>query len=225
MTTSTNETTKQVGGAFADALTLIRFLLTPVIMYLIITGWPGIQSAALITVLFIIAALTDVFDDMTGGAETARQRKLGWFDDIADLVLIFGCLIAMLIVVFRPMTDAGMNVVPWIFVVPAVVLILRDIVIAVVKGGQFRKYGLPETKWGTARIFLTMLGVLTLLAAPWITQLIGGYVVSGGEEEVSVSMIMTVWIVGSVILTLAAILSLVTAYQLLTDKSAPANDG
>ena len=93
MTTSTpNETeapedvisdeTIKGGGAIADILTLLRALLTPVIMFIIIKGgWPNPGTALLVSVLFIFAALTDIFDDYFGGAETAPSRTFGWFDD------------------------------------------------------------------------------------------------------------------------------------------------
>ncbi len=80
------ESTKS-GGAIADALTLVRLILTPVIMFVIIKGWPNLDMAVLATVLLIIAAATDFFDDYFGGTENAPHRKFGWFDDIADIMI------------------------------------------------------------------------------------------------------------------------------------------
>ena len=89
MNTSTNNDNSSPGGAFADGLTLVRFLLTPIVMLVILNGWPSNQMAIMASILFVIAAFTDIFDDLTGGAETARGRKLGWFDDIADTCLLY----------------------------------------------------------------------------------------------------------------------------------------
>ena len=96
MTISTNKTgetsSTATGGALADALTLIRLVLTPIIMMVIIKGWPNLDMAVLASVLFIVAALTDFFDDYFGGTEMAVHRKFGWFDDIADILLVIGTL-------------------------------------------------------------------------------------------------------------------------------------
>jgi len=94
MTISTNKTDEEestaAGGAIADALTLIRLVLTPIIMIIIIKGWPDLNMAILASFLFIIAAFTDFLDDYFGGTENAPNRKFGWFDDIADIVLVVG---------------------------------------------------------------------------------------------------------------------------------------
>ena len=102
MTISTNKVdenqTTATSGAIADALTLVRVVLVPVIMFLIIKGWPNLDMAVLASSLFIVAALTDFFDDYFGGTEKAVHRKFGWFDDIADILLVIGTLAAMLYV-------------------------------------------------------------------------------------------------------------------------------
>jgi hypothetical protein len=66
--TSDAEILTETRGAFADGLTLIRFILTPVIMAIIVMGWPSTQVAVLATALLIIAAVTDIFDDIIGGS-------------------------------------------------------------------------------------------------------------------------------------------------------------
>jgi len=115
MTISTNKTGENVstpiGGAIADALTVVRVCLTPVIMFIIIKGWPDLSMAILATGLLIIAAVTDFFDDYFGGTENAPNRKFGWFDDIADIVLVTGVLIALLVVTYKG------GVLGWMFAV------------------------------------------------------------------------------------------------------------
>jgi len=82
MTTSTpNEPSQdesgpnETGGMIADGLTVIRALITPIIMVIIVKGWPLPGYALLASIVFIGAALTDIFDDYFGGAETAIHRK------------------------------------------------------------------------------------------------------------------------------------------------------
>jgi len=70
--TSDAEILTETRGAFADGLTLIRFILTPVIMAIIVMGWPSTQVAVLATALLIIAAVTDIFDDIIGGSERSK---------------------------------------------------------------------------------------------------------------------------------------------------------
>ena len=221
MNTSTNEDHVHPGGAFADGLTLVRFLLTPIVMFLVITGWPGVDAAVLASILFTIAALTDIFDDMTGGAETSKARTLGWFDDIADTVLVTGTLAAMFWVLYRS-ESLG-----WIFAVPATILILRELIISLVKGRSLIKHGWPNTRLGNIRIFVTMLAVCLLLASPWITSWLNTASDEGanlyGTLEKSAASVWYIMI-GQGLLWIAALLSLVTGFFILTQKEGAAND-
>ena len=221
MNTSTNDDRVHTGGAFADGLTLIRLLLTPIVMFIVIQGWPGTDAAVLASILFTIAALTDIFDDMTGGAETSKNRGLGWFDDIADTVLITGTLAAMFWVLFSS------GHVGWIFAVPASVIILRELIIALMKGPSLIRNGWPETRLGNIRTFVTMLAVCLLLASPWITSWLNS---AAAEDAAMLGSLGTeaasVWyiLIGQGLLWLAALLSLITGFKILTTKNGPAND-
>ena len=167
MTISTNKTgetgSTATGGALADALTLIRLVLTPIIMMVIIKGWPNLDMAVLASVLFIVAALTDFFDDYFGGTEMAVHRKFGWFDDIADILLVIGTLAAMLYVTHKN------GLLAWTFAIPAGVIIIREILVGLVKGYEMTKTGWPETKFGDLKNGLVMLGTCLLVASPWLT--------------------------------------------------------
>lgn len=167
MTTSTNKVdenqTTATSGAIADALTLVRVVLVPVIMFLIIKGWPNLDMAVLASSLFIVAALTDFFDDYFGGTEKAVHRKFGWFDDIADILLVIGTLAAMLYVTHKN------GFLAWTFAIPAGVIILREGLVGLLKGYQMTKTGWPETRFGDLKNGLIMLGTCLLLASPWLT--------------------------------------------------------
>lgn len=258
MNTSTNETEieiKKAGGAFADGLTLIRLLLTPVVMYLIVAkGWPSINTALLVSALFAIAALTDIFDDLTGGAETSVYRKFGWFDDIADSVLMMGTLAAMMWVFFFAPGDNVLasgeiveNVkpaIPWLFIIPAALIIGREIIVGLVKGFELSRARGYENSLGNIKTAFIMLGTCILLASPWLTSWFseifgtGEKVPTGLDVANNLPQVMDntvfenylqttnyVWNGGLAILWIGAILSLVTGFTLLTRKVSPANDG
>ena len=170
MTTSTqsdtNETPhieRQKGGGFADVLTLLRALLTPIIMLIIIKGWPHPTYAAIASALFIFAALTDIFDDYFGGTETSQRRSFGWFDDIADIILVIGTLIAMSWVIHK----AGwLN---WLIAVPIAIFIGKEILTGMLKGFELSNLNPIEDNLATAKNALSMLAASVLLASPWIT--------------------------------------------------------
>ena len=128
MTTSTQNDDTPISGGIADILTLMRALLTPVIMFIIIKGWPLNGYAVLASALFFFAALTDILDDYFGGAETAPQRRFGWFDDIADIILVIGSLLAMAWVVYK---SGWMN---WMIAVPMALFIGKELLIGLTKG-------------------------------------------------------------------------------------------
>ena len=222
MTISTNKTgeitSTSTGGALADALTLIRLALTPIIMMVIIKGWPNLDMAVLASVLFIVAALTDFFDDYFGGTEMAVHRKFGWFDDIADIILVIGSLAAMLYVTHKN------GLLAWTFAIPAGVIILREVLVGLVKGYEMTKTGWPETKFGDIKNGLVMLATCILVASPWLTTWIDR-AIAGTDNAMDVygSTSPYVWLIGEGILWFAAIISIITGFKLLTTK-AVAND-
>ena len=222
MTISTNKTgeaeSTQAGGAIADALTLVRLVLTPVIMFIIIKGWPDINMAVLATFLLIIAAATDFFDDYFGGTENAPHRKFGWFDDIADIVLVVGVLISMLYV-----THKG-GVLGWMFALPAIAIIARELLVGLLKGYDMTKSGWPETNYGSLKNGLITLGTCLLVASPWITHWVDMTFSGKDNVDALVSASPQIWMIGQGVLWVAAVVSLITGFKILTTKAGPAND-
>lgn len=203
-----------VRGAFADGLTLIRLVLTPVVMAIIIMGWPALNAALLATFLLIIAALTDIWDDIIGGSERSAARQFGWFDDIADIVLIIGTLIALLFVVWQN------GVLGWAFAVPALLLIGREITVGLLKGYEFSKFGWPTTKWGWLKNTLTIFAVCILLSSPWLTAWIDMQRIDDGNVvEIFNTTSPHVWIAGQCLLWIAAIISIFTGFAILKGVS------
>lgn len=187
-----DENIKRSGGAFADGLTLIRALLTPVVMYLIIAkGWPSQNIAILVSVLFAVAALTDFFDDVTGGAENSVYRKFGWFDDIADTVLMIGTLAAMVwvfmsagapnIVALNDSIKISNPGVSMLFLVPVGIIIAREIIVGLVKGFELSKSRMYETGLGNLKTAMIMLGTCILLASPWLSPWLTSIFSKGGD--------------------------------------------
>ena len=213
-------------ATFADALTLLRAILTPVIMAVIILGWqatrdPGdyevfqrmLGASILASVLFGVAALSDAFDDLLGGPETAGFRRFGWFDDIADMILVVGTLIALLIATHN-VGALGLGL-----IIPAAVIIAREVLVALVKGYEFARAGLPSTTWGTIKNALAMVSTLLLVASPWLTNWIDK--MRAGDDPMAVfgSTSAYVWNAGLFGLWATAILSVVTAVMMFTRKT------
>lgn len=201
------------GGAFADGLTLVRLGVTPVIMALILWQWPDPQVAILASFLFIVAAVTDIFDDWFGGGSRSLLRRYGYLDDIADTVLIVGSLIALAIVLYRN------GLMHSAFIVPVVVLVVREILVGLLKGFELSRYGWPDNFMSNAKVAFAMLGTTLLVGSPWLTQLWDR--IRAGEDRVmevySVGSPL-IWIIGQACLWIAAVFSLISAYKILTFK-------
>lgn len=211
MTDVNDVSPQEAGGALADALTLVRILATPLIMALIIFYWPEPQMAVFASILFVLAALTDIFDDYFGGSSKSSVRKYGWVDDIADTVLVVGCLIALSIVLLRE----GMFA--WPFAIPACVIIARECLIGLIKGFELSRFGWPDSKLANAKSGFSMLAVCILVASPWLTQALDK-MRAGSEEAMAVYDAASpwVWMTGMGVLWIAAILSIITAVTIFT---------
>jgi len=225
-TDDTIDSPKAVGGAFADALTWLRILIMPLVAFLIWKGWQPVAAGGidlgltlLASALFAIGALTDIFDDFLGGNERSVHRRFGYLDDVADTVLVLGTLIALLFVVHR----AGL--LSWMFWVPAVVLIGRELLVGLFKGFELSRYLFPDTLLSNLKSGVSMLATCLLLASPWLQVWIDRMM--AGEDKVA-EIFATgspgVWIAGQVLLWVAAILSLITAVQLFRTDVTAAND-
>jgi cardiolipin synthase (CMP-forming) len=142
----------------ANAFTLIRLLLTPVVIAAIIE-----RRHKLALALFFAAAVTDVLDGLAARRRDGRTAAGAYFDPIADKCLMSG--------VFLGLAFSGSA--PW----PVVALVLgRDLYIllgAVVflAATTIRKF--PPSKWGKASTFVQIVTVVCWLTrdafpAPWL---------------------------------------------------------
>ncbi len=206
-------TPKKTGGAFADALTFMRIIMTPIIMAIIIFAWPNTEMAILASALFVVAAITDFFDDYLGGNSRAAVRKFGWADDAADTVLIIGTLGALGYVTYRE------GILLWPFAVPAGVIIARELIVGLFKGFELSRFGWPDSGLSNAKAGISMLAVCLLVASPWLTQALDLY----RAEKVDPMSVFNeaspwIWYLGQGLLWVAAILSLITGLKILTTK-------
>ena len=236
MTISTNdnlEPLSKVRGMFADGLTFTRMALAPVISWVILVAWSStvagsavggsglkMDMVVLASFLFGIAAVTDLLDDYVGGSAHSSVRAFGWLDDIADSVLILVTLFTLMYVVNRA------RALGWSFVIPAGVIIMRDLLIGILKGFELSTGGRLESRLGDLKSFLAMLAVLILVAAPWLTNLVGDVfapTVENAEDLLKNYGAPTpwVWYTGIVILWMSMILALISAYQIFAASPKP----
>lgn len=203
----------EAGGAFADGLTLVRFAVTPIIMALIIWQWPDPQVAILASFLFIIAALSDIFDDYFGGSARSATRRFGYLDDAADTVLIVGVLLALSYVLWQN------SLFHWAFAIPVCVLIAREAIVGLVKGYELSRFGWPDNFPSNAKAGFAMLGTVLLLGSPWLTQALDRFR-AGTDKAMDVynTGSPAIWIAGQVALWIAMIFSLLSGYRILTSK-------
>lgn len=207
------DTAEEAGGAFADALTWLRMLIMPVVAFLIWKGWQPAEAGGidlgltvLASVLFAIAAITDIFDDFLGGNARSIHRRFGYLDDVADTVLIVGTLATLLFVISRA------DMLSWTFLVPAVILIGREIFVGLFKGFEMSRFVIPDTLLSNLKSGLSMLATCLLLASPWLQAWIDK-MRAGPENIVEVfgASSRMIWTTGQIALWIAAFLSIITA--------------
>lgn len=218
MTTSMNEqdtldSKAEAGGVLADALTWSRILLMPIVVFLIWKGWQPVDQGGinlgltvLASALFLIAALTDIVDDYLGGNERSVHRRYGYLDDIADNILIMGTLAALLYVIARA------DMLSWIFAIPAIVIIAREVIVCMFRGYELSRYIVPDSKMTNAKSGLSMFATCLLLASPWLQGWLDQLRASPDNvAEVFATTSPWVWMVGQGLLWVAATLSVISA--------------
>lgn len=203
----------EAGGVLADALTWSRMLLMPIVVFLIWKGWQPVDQGGinlgltvLASALFLIAALTDIVDDYLGGNERSVHRRYGYLDDIADNILIMGTLAALLYVIARA------DMLSWIFAIPAIVIIAREVIVCMFRGYELSRYIVPDSKMTNAKSGLSMFATCLLLASPWLQGWLDQLRASPDNvAEVFATTSPWVWMVGQGLLWVAATLSVISA--------------
>jgi CDP-diacylglycerol--glycerol-3-phosphate 3-phosphatidyltransferase len=187
-----------------NALTLARLILAPIIAWAIWEAYNTTDETAQSwtiwsAVLFIVAALTDLFDGMAARAFDAHSKFGRLIDPIADKALVGLPLIALSIVAAQT---------PWPFWwavgAASAVIILRDITMTLVRmtakdGEGARVSSLAKIK---TAMELTVIGALLVIVA------IGTQVAAEGWSDI----LYPVWVA---LLVITAALSAYTAWQYL----------
>lgn len=147
-----------------NALTISRIILTPVVLWLLLTGKLSGQIWAL--ALFVVAATSDYLDGKLARALGARSRLGQFLDPLADKILVIGTFVVLAILMPR--------VVPWWAVA---VIILRDVAVTAMRswvestGRSLRTSGAARAKTAAQLTFL--IAMLVLLIATNIRGVIG----------------------------------------------------
>jgi CDP-diacylglycerol---glycerol-3-phosphate 3-phosphatidyltransferase len=136
-----------------EAITWLRVVLTPVVMFLIIRG--GDRDIAAAAALFAVAAVTDFVDGRLA-RRWKRTTQLGAFlDTTADKVLVTGVLIALV--------SVG-RASPWV----SFIIVAREIVVFGLKGVASAAEGsvVPPSFLGKAKANLQFLAIFVAIWHP-----------------------------------------------------------
>lgn len=174
-----------------NLLTLSRIVAIPVLVVLVAVGRPEADAAACL--LFIAAAVTDYFD-----GHLARSRQLQsdlgrMLDPIADKLLVGASLMVL----------AGLDRMPFGALWPAIVILCREILVS----------GLREYLAGT-RISLPVTRLAKWKTGFQMTAI--GFLLAGDSTGGLIHMPwLPVGLLGSLMLWIAAVLTLVTGWDYL----------
>jgi CDP-diacylglycerol--glycerol-3-phosphate 3-phosphatidyltransferase len=210
-----------------NALTLTRLVLAPLVAIAVWQAYAVSGEAAQAQQmwalgaagLFIVAALTDLFDGMAARALNADSKFGRLIDPIADKALVGFPLIAITLVAWQIGQDLW-----WVIAFATAVIVLRDVGMTVWRllaadgeGARVSKLA----KWKTA-VELVAVGLpILLIATPALLRVSG---VSEGFEGGSLigQAFLFVWLG---LLLIAALLSATTAVQYLSARPAWREDG
>ena len=168
-----------------NLLSLARLVATPVVIGLLLLGWPG--SGLLAAIIFALASITDFVDGRLARARGSVSRLGVFLDLAADKVLVAGVLIALVELQAVP-TWIAATIVIREFVVQAVrqLAASEDVVIA------SRRLGKAKTVATLIGIFVVILARDALTGGPLAGLALDGALSAAGFWLMVVAMILTV---------------------------------
>ena len=168
-----------------NLLSLARLVATPVVIGLLLLGWPG--SGLLAAIIFALASITDFVDGRLARARGSVSRLGVFLDLAADKVLVAGVLIALVELQAVP-TWIAATIVIREFVVQAVrqLAASEDVVIA------SRRLGKAKTVATLIGIFVVILARDALTGGPLAGLALDGALSAAGFWLMVLAMILTV---------------------------------
>jgi CDP-diacylglycerol--glycerol-3-phosphate 3-phosphatidyltransferase len=192
-----------------NALTLLRLVLAPVVAWAIWSARLGEDKTWAIAsaVLFVIAALTDLFDGMAARAFHAESRFGRIIDPIADKALVGLPLIAL---------SALLYIKSWEFwplvAAPTAVIVVRDVLMTLMRltapDGEGARVS-QLAKWKTAVELIVVGGAVLLPLLP---------PVKSGNIDGDIIENALIWLVWNAALVVAAALSAYTGARYVFSK-------
>jgi CDP-diacylglycerol--glycerol-3-phosphate 3-phosphatidyltransferase len=168
-----------------NLLSLARLVATPVVIGLLLLGWPG--SGLLAAIIFALASITDFVDGRLARARGTVSRLGVFLDLAADKVLVAGVLIALVELQAVP-TWVAATIVIREFVVQAVrqLAASEDVVISA------RRLGKAKTVATLVGIFVVVLARDALTGGPLASLGAGGPLSATGFWLMVLATAMTV---------------------------------
>jgi CDP-diacylglycerol--glycerol-3-phosphate 3-phosphatidyltransferase len=168
-----------------NLLSLARLVATPVVIGLLLLGWPG--SGLLAAIIFALASITDFVDGRLARARGSVSRLGVFLDLAADKVLVAGVLIALVELQAVP-TWIAATIVIREFVVQAVrqLAASEDVVIA------SRRLGKAKTVATLVGIFVVILARDALTSGPLADLAVEGAISAAGFWLMVLATILTV---------------------------------
>lgn len=204
-----------------NALTLLRLVLAPVVAWLMWSAYPGsglpqqffeiAGAMTLAAILFVVAAITDLFDGMIARAFNAHSKFGRIIDPIADKALVGLPLIV--IAIMSSSSPAGMVIIPSV-----ALIVLRDVTMTVIRfmspdGEGVRVSSLA--KWKTA-LELFVVGAFLVTMATLLQLTASGTDMRWVPLSEPIPTTFAFLWIGLLVLTAA--LSAYTAWQYLRPK-------
>ncbi|MEP7211190.1 MAG: CDP-alcohol phosphatidyltransferase family protein [Alphaproteobacteria bacterium] len=192
-----------------NALTLLRLVLAPVVAWAVWRAQLGDDKAWAIAaaILFVIAALTDLFDGMVARAFNAESKFGRIIDPIADKALVGLPLIALSILLYTKTWEF------WPLVAgPTAVIVVRDVLMTgarlMAPDGEGARVS-QLAKWKTALELIVVGGAVMFPLAP---------AVMGANIDGALVLDALAWLVWNSLLVVAAGLSAYTGVRYVVSK-------
>lgn len=134
-----------------NLLSLARLVATPVVIGLLLLGWPG--SGLLAALIFVLASITDFVDGRLARARGSVSRLGVFLDLAADKVLVAGVLIALV----------ELQAVPtWI----AATIVIREFMVQAVRQlAASEDVVISARRLGKAKTVATLVGIFVVILA------------------------------------------------------------